>query len=255
MSLQDVAEILNVSKQTINKWEKELRPIPEVRLSELERIFSIPRYYFGKEIDEEDKIRIQKLKIESDSEKQVVFGMRFMMQLKGLTKDKLSEKLNIDYKVINDWVKKIKPIPNNYLDKLSSIFEIDKEYIMRDLDQEDVVWLLFQDFKNLNNKNIEILLPDNDTTTLVNELKKLCGKEVKSELEFTGFSMKSEYTKFQVYIVDDYKNKLFIFMNSIDINSRTSFQLSNLKTVRVNEDGFDITIVFVDDGEIRLKEI
>jgi transcriptional regulator with XRE-family HTH domain len=66
MSLQDVANKLNVSKQTVNKWEKSLRPIPEARLKQLSEEFKIPEEYFQKELDDIDKLKIQKIKLNNE---------------------------------------------------------------------------------------------------------------------------------------------------------------------------------------------
>lgn len=66
MSLQDVADKLNVSKQTINKWEKSLRPIPEARLKQLSEEFNISVKYFQKELSEIDKLEIQKIKLNNE---------------------------------------------------------------------------------------------------------------------------------------------------------------------------------------------
>ena len=96
MSLQDVADKLNVSKQTINKWEKELRPISEKRLEELENLFDIPREYFEKDLDEENKIKIQELKIYNEK-----------MMLDSVEKQDIIaiDKRNLEYSMYDELVK------------------------------------------------------------------------------------------------------------------------------------------------------
>ena len=117
MSLQDVADKLNVSKQTINKWEKELRPISEKRLEELENLFDIPREYFEKDLDEENKIKIQELKIYNEKmmldsvEKQDIIAID-KRNLESLLND-LLQRVDLNYKIESE--KMIQDFMNMYI--------------------------------------------------------------------------------------------------------------------------------------------
>lgn len=66
MKYTELAEKLNISKQTINSWLTGRRNIPKKHLESSEELFRISWEYFGKEIDNEDKIKIQELKIKND---------------------------------------------------------------------------------------------------------------------------------------------------------------------------------------------
>lgn len=50
MSLQDVANIIKVTKQTVGKWENEVSIIPKNRLKQLAELFNIEEEYLTKKI-------------------------------------------------------------------------------------------------------------------------------------------------------------------------------------------------------------
>lgn len=66
MSMEDLATKLNVSKQTISKWENNKIAISKERLQQLENSFDIPQEYFQKELNEIDRLIIQKMKMENE---------------------------------------------------------------------------------------------------------------------------------------------------------------------------------------------
>lgn len=49
MTMVDVGNGLQTSKQTIFRFEKQQRPIPENRLEQLSELFGLPKEYFIKE--------------------------------------------------------------------------------------------------------------------------------------------------------------------------------------------------------------
>jgi transcriptional regulator with XRE-family HTH domain len=53
ISLQEMADILGITKQSINQWEKGTRPIPKKRLEELGDVFDIPFNLLSIEVDED----------------------------------------------------------------------------------------------------------------------------------------------------------------------------------------------------------
>lgn len=62
-SMDELAIKLEVSKQTISKWENLKIPISLDRVKQLSEIFSIPENYFSKELNEIEKLEVQKIKI------------------------------------------------------------------------------------------------------------------------------------------------------------------------------------------------
>lgn len=62
----ELAEKLGIKKQNINLWIKQKQNIPKKYLPILEEIFNLDRKYFTKELDEIDKLEIQKEKLKSE---------------------------------------------------------------------------------------------------------------------------------------------------------------------------------------------
>ena len=62
----ELAEKLGIKKQNINMWIKGKQNIPKKYLPVFENIFNIPGEYFSKELNEIDKLEIQKEKLKQD---------------------------------------------------------------------------------------------------------------------------------------------------------------------------------------------
>jgi hypothetical protein len=60
--------MFKISKQTINSWTSERRKIPDKYKEILSEQFKIPKEYFSKQLDEIDKIKIQKIKLQNEIE-------------------------------------------------------------------------------------------------------------------------------------------------------------------------------------------
>lgn len=69
---KEIAEMLGISKQTINSWVTGRRKIPKKYLPNLSNKFDIPEEYFQKEINDVDKLVIQKLKLEKELKPSIV---------------------------------------------------------------------------------------------------------------------------------------------------------------------------------------
>ena len=59
----DLAEKLEIKKQNINFWVTEKRNIPKKYLPKLAEIFDLPEEYFQKELTNEDKLKIEKKRL------------------------------------------------------------------------------------------------------------------------------------------------------------------------------------------------
>lgn len=57
-SLQDIADELGLTKQTVHKWETKQKQIPKIRLEQLSEMFDLNQDYFNKELNNRDKIII-----------------------------------------------------------------------------------------------------------------------------------------------------------------------------------------------------
>ncbi|SDY76485.1 Helix-turn-helix [Proteiniborus ethanoligenes] len=62
----ELAERLGIRKQNINMWIKGKQNIPKKYIPILEEIFGLKKEYFTKELDEIDKLEIQKEKLKRD---------------------------------------------------------------------------------------------------------------------------------------------------------------------------------------------
>ena len=61
MSMDELAHNLNITKQTVSKWEKRKIPISDKRLNQLSNLFNIQEKYFQKELNEIDELEIQNI--------------------------------------------------------------------------------------------------------------------------------------------------------------------------------------------------
>lgn len=64
----ELAEYLGIKKQNINMWIKERQSIPKKYLPILEKLFSIDKNLFSRNINEIEKLEIQKDKLKKDLE-------------------------------------------------------------------------------------------------------------------------------------------------------------------------------------------
>jgi plasmid maintenance system antidote protein VapI len=62
----ELAKELGLKKQNINLWIKGKQGIPKKYLPRLEKIFGISREYFSKELNEIEKLEIQKEKLKKE---------------------------------------------------------------------------------------------------------------------------------------------------------------------------------------------
>ena len=62
----ELADMLGIKKQNINMWVKQKQNIPKKYLPVLEKLFDAPRDYFGRELNEIEKLEIQKEKLKKD---------------------------------------------------------------------------------------------------------------------------------------------------------------------------------------------
>ena len=65
MGNTELSEKLGIKKQNISRWFKGERKIPEKYLTKLSEIFEIDASYFQKELNEIDKLEIQKIRLEN----------------------------------------------------------------------------------------------------------------------------------------------------------------------------------------------
>lgn len=66
-SYNSLAQKLGISRQSINGWIKQTRPIPDKHLPKLAEIFGLSEEYFQKELNDIDKINIQRTKVFNES--------------------------------------------------------------------------------------------------------------------------------------------------------------------------------------------
>jgi transcriptional regulator with XRE-family HTH domain len=62
----EIADILGISKKTVNDWVKGRSKIPAKRLKQLSEYFQLPEEYFQKELSPSEKLKIQIIKLERE---------------------------------------------------------------------------------------------------------------------------------------------------------------------------------------------
>lgn len=68
LSMDDLAKSLNVSKQTISKWENHKISISSKRIEQLKKIFNLNDDYFSMELKQSEMIHLQLIKAIKESE-------------------------------------------------------------------------------------------------------------------------------------------------------------------------------------------
>ncbi len=67
-----------------------------------------------------------------------MFGLEFLCKLYNMQQTELAEKVGVSKQIVNIWMKKTRPIPKKYYDKLSEIFGgLDSKYFSRELTELD----------------------------------------------------------------------------------------------------------------------
>ncbi|MDM0961641.1 helix-turn-helix transcriptional regulator [Clostridium perfringens] len=67
MQSKQLAEMLGVGKATVSSWINKKRLISTKHYEKLKEIFKVPEEYFQKELTELDKLKLQQLKLETDT--------------------------------------------------------------------------------------------------------------------------------------------------------------------------------------------
>lgn len=131
----DLAERLGIKKQNINMWIKGKQKIPKKYLPVLEELFGINSDYFNKNIDEVDKLEIQKEKLKRDLnpiiEKQesvyIAEDINDMVQIPIYDKEEINtiERTIEKVKVMNKFKSALEVLdPNPYIDTYKLMVEI-----------------------------------------------------------------------------------------------------------------------------------
>ncbi|MBY6835999.1 helix-turn-helix domain-containing protein [Clostridium botulinum] len=67
-----------------------------------------------------------------------MFGLEFLCKLYNMQQTELAEKVGVSKQIVNIWMKKTRPIPKKYYDKLSEIFGgLDSKYFSKELTELD----------------------------------------------------------------------------------------------------------------------
>lgn len=152
---KNIAESLDISSVTVHDWIKGKRKIPLARIKQLSKMFDgIPEEYFQKELDEVDKLNIQKLKIKQDiKDNPIIVGYDPQLTMFGEGETKKDE---LGYPVFSET-----PI---YLGQ-SELKELDKkcQYITKGRVKE--AFLKMEDEEDKKNIILELieLLEDDDS--------------------------------------------------------------------------------------------
>lgn len=131
----ELAEKLGIKKQNINMWIKGKQNIPKKYLPILEDIFGINSNYFNKNIDEVDRLEIQKEKLKRDlnpiiKKQESVYraeDINDMVQIPVYDKEEINviERTIEKVKVMNKFKSALEVVdPNPYIDTYKLMVEI-----------------------------------------------------------------------------------------------------------------------------------
>lgn len=131
----DLAERLGIKKQNINMWIKGKQKIPKKYLPVLEGLFGINSDYFNKNIDEVDKLEIQKEKLKRDlnpiiKKQELVYiaeDTNDMVQIPVYDKEEINtiERTIEKVKIMNKFKSALEVVdPNPYIDTYKLMVEI-----------------------------------------------------------------------------------------------------------------------------------
>ncbi|MDH2879781.1 helix-turn-helix domain-containing protein [Bacillus cytotoxicus] len=130
----ELAEKLGIKKQNINLWIKGKQNIPKKYLPILEETFGLKASYFIKEINEVDKLEIQKEKLKRDLKPIIKsYGTQFMIEKKDLVDVPIYDKEELNKiersieqaKLIARFKDALEIVENNpYLDTFKLIVEL-----------------------------------------------------------------------------------------------------------------------------------
>ena len=100
MTMEELSQKMNVSKQLIQMWESGKRKIPEKRLSELENISEIPKEFFVMEnVSEEKLIEIKYRKIKTkenrDEDRWMIINTKMFLESPQMYMDMAKNGINI----------------------------------------------------------------------------------------------------------------------------------------------------------------
>jgi Helix-turn-helix. len=74
-----------------------------------------------------------------------MFGLEYLCNLYDMQQTELAEKVGVSKQIVNIWMKKTRPIPKKYYDKLSEIFKgIDSKYFSKELTELDKLEIQMQ---------------------------------------------------------------------------------------------------------------
>lgn len=85
ITITELAEKLQISKQAISQWEKEIDCIPSKRLKQLSELFKVPEEYFLLEMTMINKIKIDTF-LNGDSEIEYYINLRKVLLLEAILK-------------------------------------------------------------------------------------------------------------------------------------------------------------------------
>lgn len=131
----DLAERLGIKKQNINMWIKGKQKIPKKYLPVLEELFGINVDYFNKNIDEVDRLEIQKEKLKRDlnpiiKKQELVYiaeDINDMVQIPVYDKEEINtiERTIEKVKIMNKFKSALEVVdPNPYIDTYKLMVEI-----------------------------------------------------------------------------------------------------------------------------------
>lgn len=120
---KEIAEMLEIKTPNISRWMKGERSIPEKYVDSLSKYFKIPPEYITKQIDEIDRLEIQKNKLENENTKIICYEKfkTFDREIIDLRVEKYEKDVQEKIDLIGKEIRKI-----HLLNNIKSILDEDK---------------------------------------------------------------------------------------------------------------------------------
>lgn len=256
ISFKELADRLGITKQNVSMWISGGRKIPKKYLPILCKMFNCSEDYIQNEVDFNSKPVIQNEKSQKEismTEPKVgMTGLTFLIRRWSEKTKDISKQLDIDIETLIKWGKGVEPVPCEMLKQLASLYDIDKEYLTKDLYHSDYVTLTeFVFRKNIKDgklkpKNTHLVkeVDENTINLLIKNINELNGEPIHmyGDLQVTKFK---SYLKFLTsYVFAEGNERLLFIKDKFSING-SSFFTDDIYKIDIDKaNGYKATIYF-----------
>jgi len=169
---KQIAEMLDISKQTVNSWTSGARKIPKKYLPTLSQRFKIPEIYLQKELSKIEELEIQKMRLENE-----LVGIEYENTYfdKSTGKEELIKSIYYDNGIVDSishtkYESEVEGLVGDIKETINKSFNDDSNSLYQALNSSSKVVDLYQMFTDLvadekvNKSMLEIVLLATKTT-------------------------------------------------------------------------------------------